>query len=193
MDPEQRELVLLLRQWGHRPWHSPPHRRHDHVKDYLFTAACFNHAPVIGSTLERMVGFENLLLDVADQTCAKVHAWVLLPNHYHFLARTEDCLGVITALGKLHGGTSFRWNGEESARGRQVWCRGSETVMKSDRHFWATINYIHHNPVKHGHVKKWQHWPFGSAVTYLKTVGSEEAERTWSEYPIGNYVEKWDL
>ena len=74
-----------------------------------------------------------------------------------------------------------------------MWCRASETVMKSDRHCWATINYIHHNPVKHGYVKKWQHWPFGSAVTYLKTVGSEEAQRTWNEYPIGTYGEEWDL
>ena len=184
---------MLQRKAGKRPWHSPPHRRHELVHDYLFTAACFNHAPVIGLSMERMADFENRLLETADLTCIKIHAWVLLPNHYHFLATTQDCLGTIAALGRLHGGSSFQWNSEEETRGRQVWCRATETAMKSDRHFQATLNYIHHNPVKHGHVRKWQEWPFGSAAKYLETVGHEEAGRAWNEHPIGDYGEGWDL
>ena len=158
----------------------------------MFTASCFNHAPIIGQSLERMIEFEEALLEAADRCCAKVHAWVLLPNHYHFLAKARDCRSVISALGKLHGRTSFRWNGADGQRGRQVWFSAVETIMKSDRHFWATINYIHNNPVKHGYVRRWQEWPFGSALKYLDTVGKEEAERTWNEYPLGDYGDGWD-
>ena len=192
MSPEQREDALAKRKARHRPWHSPPHQVHEYTTDYLFTASCFNHAPIVGHSLERMVEFESALLALADEVCTKVHAWVLLPNHYHFLAKTADCRGVLASLGKLHGQTSFRWNGADARRGRQVWFSAVETMMKSDPHFWATINYIHHNPVKHGYVPKWREWPFGSAMKYLETVGQEEAERTWQAYPLGDYGGGWD-
>lgn len=193
MTTEEREIVLAKRVANHRPWHSPPRQFRTCETDYMFTASCFNHLSVIGTSLARMIEFEEALLQVADESCSKLHAWVLLPNHYHFLAKTDDCQKVIRALGRLHGSTSFRWNGADGKRGRQVWFSAVETLMKSDRHFWATINYIHHNPVKHGHVKQWQQWPFGSAGTYLKTVGREEAERTWKEYPVEDYGNGWDL
>ena len=35
-----------------------------------------------------------------------------------------------------------------------------ERAMRSDRHFWATLNYAHHNPVHHGYVARWTDWPW---------------------------------
>ena len=34
--------------------------------------------------------------------------------------------------------------------GRKVFFRAVERAMRSDRRFWATLNYVHHNPVHHG-------------------------------------------
>ncbi len=99
---------------------------------------------------------------------------------------------MLHALGKLHGRTSFQWNGEDGQRGLKVWCNAAETVMKSERHFWATVNYIHHNPVKHGLVEKWLDWPFSSAVDFLEKSGRAEAERVWMGYPIKEYGVGWD-
>ena len=64
--------------------------------------------------------------------------------------------------------------------------------MKSERHFWATINYIHNNPVKHGYAARWQDWPFGNARDYLDEFGRDEAERVWNEYPVGVYGSGWE-
>jgi putative transposase len=41
------------------------------------------------------------------------------------------------------------------------------------------VNYIHHNPVRHGYVAKWQEWPWSSARDYLSRVGDEEALKRW--------------
>jgi len=65
--------------------------------------------------------------------------------------------------------------------------------MKSERHFWTSMNYIHHNPVKHGYVKKWTDWPYSSAAKFLETVGYDEALRIWYEYPLLDYGKNWDL
>ena len=48
------------------------------------------------------------------------------------------------------------------------------------------------NPVHHGYAEKWTDWIWSSAGAYLDSVGCDEAERMWKEYPILNYGEKWD-
>ncbi len=64
--------------------------------------------------------------------------------------------------------------------------------MKSNAHYWATLNYVHHNPVKHGYVERWQDWPWSSARQYLEAIGHDEAQRMWKQYPIKEYGKGWD-
>ena len=116
----------------------------------------------------------------------------MLPNHYHALIETSDILGVLNDLGRMHGRLSYCWNGEENTRGRQVWCGVSERYMRTDAHFWATLNYVHNNPVHHGYAGCWQDWPFSSAQEYLAEMGRTFAEKTWREYPILDYGKGWD-
>jgi len=191
LTPEQRKEVLEHRQRLRLPWHGPPHYVGDSVL-YLLSAACYEHRPSIGVCPERMAQFEADLLGAAHEHSQAVFAWTVLPNHYHLLVHAQNIKGFLKALGQLHGRTSFRWNGKESCRGRQVWHRVAETEMKSERHFWATLNYVLHNAVRHGYVRRWQDWPYSNAAEYLAEVGHEEAERRWREYPLLDYGKDWD-
>jgi putative transposase len=191
LTPEQRGEVLEYRQRHRLPWHSPPHYAGD-SGEYLLTAACYRHHPIIRATAERMAGFESELLDVLQLGAHQTFAWVVLPNHYHALVQAPDIRGLLKAVGQLHGRTSFRWNAEEDPRGRQVWCRSAETAIKSEGHFWATMNDVLNHAVRHRYVKRWQDWPYSSADHYLTEVGREEAERRWREYPVLSYGEDWD-
>ncbi|MEM6779296.1 MAG: hypothetical protein AAF670_16705 [Planctomycetota bacterium] len=192
MTDEQRRETLHERARHARPWHSVPHRRDETKTIYMITAACFEHAPVIGTSLERMAKFEAGLVSLLDENCSQTFAWTVLPNHYHVLVQTRDVKGVLKSLGYLHGRNSYFWNGEDDARGRQVWCNAAETVMKSERHFDATINYVLHNAVKHGYIEKWTQWPFCNAREYLSAVGRDEALQRWRSYPIDDYGNDWD-
>jgi putative transposase len=189
--PEQRINLLAERRQRQHPEHSP-HHIDSGKRNYHITAACFEHAPHIGQSTERMSSFAEALLDTLTEHSASVAAWVLLPNHYHALLHTNAVLPLLHSLGQLHGRSSFQWNGEEQTRGRQVWCKAIETTIKSDGHYHATVNYIHHNPVKHGYIAKWSEWPWSSATEYLQTLGREEALRRWQSYPIDRYGEGWD-
>jgi putative transposase len=191
MTPERRKEALEYRQRHRLPWHSPPHYVGDSGM-YLLTAACFEHHPIIGVNPQRMAEFESELLETLRRCGRETSAWVVLPNHYHALAHAPDIKGLLKAIGQLHGRSSFRWNGEDRLRGRQVWYRAAETEMKSERHFWATINHVLHNAVRHGYVERWQDWPYSSAARYLAEVGREEAERRWREYPLFDYGQDWD-
>jgi putative transposase len=191
MTPEERLAVLKERRWQHVPWHGPPH----YVGDsglYLLTAACYEHRAIIGFTAQRMGEFESNWLETLSDHCDAVFAWVLLPNHYHALLHARELDGLLKGIGQLHGRTSYRWNGEEACRGRQVWHCAAETEIKSERHFWATMNYVLHNAVRHGYAQRWQDWPYSNAAQYLTEIGRAEAERRWREYPLLDYGKDWD-
>jgi putative transposase len=192
LNHKQRQELLAQRKRNQLPWHSPPHRNSDRSSSYMFTAACYEHRSHIGLNPERMRDFENQFLNLLNGQCDHLIAWVVLPNHYHFLADVQNAISITKHPGKLHGRTACAWNQEEGTSGRKVWFGVTETVMKSDRHFWATLNYIHHNPVKHGYVERWQDWPFSSAQVYLESMGKDEAAHIWRTYPITNYGKGWD-
>lgn len=191
MTAQQREDVLRLRKALKLPWHSPPHRAGDRQRFHV-TAACYEHRPVVGVTRSRMAGFEAEVIGTIADFSKRIHAWAVLPNHYHLLVETTRILDLLEALGRMHGRLSHAWNGEDGRRGRKVWCGALETAIKSEGHFWATMNYVHHNPVRHKYVKQWQDWPFSSAARYLREVGHERAREIWLSYPIRSYGKDWD-
>lgn len=191
LTPEQRVELFAWRKQQGLPWHRPHHRASEQTR-YHITAACYEHHPYIGHSRERMESFCRTLLATLGQRSVQIHAWCVLPNHYHALIETTVILEVLAELGRMHGRLSFDWNGEEQTRGRQVWCGSVERYMRNDGHFWATINYVHNNPVHHGYVPCWQDWPYSSAVEYLEQMGRDEAARVWKEYPLLDYGKGWD-
>jgi putative transposase len=188
---DQKADLLAWRKVQHYPWHSPKHRV-GYTLEYHLTAACYEHRPHIGYSLERMQRFCETLLETLRQGESEVHAWCVLPNHYHALVFSPNILFTLAALGQMHGRSSHNWNMEEELRGRKVWYRCVERNMRNERHRWATVNYIHHNPVHHGYVKHWQDWPFGSAQEFLEQMGREKVKQIWQTYPILDYGKGWD-
>ncbi|MFN2514652.1 MAG: transposase [Pyrinomonadaceae bacterium] len=140
-----------------------------------------------------MTQCEGDVLDICNKFCSAIHGWCILPNHYHLVITTERIKALIHELGLFHGRSSFIWNGDDQCRGRQVWYNSFERPIKSERHFWATLNYVHHNPVHHGYVEHWQDWPWSSAAAFLEQVGYDKAKEIWKRYPVLDYGKKWDL
>ena len=188
----QRAELLAWRKIRGHPWHSPPHCGDLGSQHFHITAACFEHRPYIGASPVRMEGFTHDLLVVLASEGCRPFAWCVLPNHYHALVKTPDILDLLRSLGRLHGRASHAWNGQDDARGRKVFFRAVERAMRSDRHFWATCNYVHHNPVHHGYVDRWTDWPWSSATDFLAHTDPEEARRLWREYPLDDYGAGWD-
>ncbi len=191
MSDAERADVLAARKAREHPWHRPPHPAQG-AGTYHLSAACFEHVPVIGLNPKRMAEFEHALFETLQLHVTETVASCVLPNHYHALVATESLGSVLQAMGQMHGRTSHRWNGEEGSRGRKVWYKCMDRAIRSERHYWCTVNYIHNNPVHHGYVRYWPDWPYSSARIYLDAVGREEARRIWLEYPVLDYGKSWD-
>ena len=193
MTPQERRRVVEGRRAKLQPWHAPPHWSLEGSNLYLVSSTCFEHSPIIGKSPERLTECEAGLLSVCHDSGSRLHAWCILPNHYHAVIETDSIKGLCKELGRFHGRSSFKWNGEGKTRGRQVWYRCFDRVIRTERHFWASVNYVHNNPVHHGYVDKWVEWPWSSAADFLERVGKQEALRIWREYPVLDDGIKWDV
>jgi putative transposase len=190
MTEEERAEAMRKRHLFSKGWHRPtdsPRGKWFHI-----SAACFEHRPYIGICPERMTGFTDGLLNALDVASLEVSAWAVLPNHYHVLARVQDEAYLRKKLGRLHGRSSHDWNIQEGCTGRKCFHSLLAKPVASLAHRWATLNYIHHNPVKHGWVDRWQDWPYSSAHVYLQEMGREAVKRMWLEFPVLDMGKDWD-
>jgi len=189
---EQRTEALSKRMSRGLPWHRPPHRDFEGPATFIITAACYEHRYIIGESPDRMADFELSILETCKTAGAHIFGWCILPNHYHLLTRTDNVKLLRKEIGKAHGRTSRKWNLEDGEVGRKVWFNYVDRDMKSNRHYWASLNYVHNNAVHHGYVERWQDWPYSSVHQFLENTGRDEARRIWKEYPVLDYGKGWD-
>lgn len=144
------------------------------------------------TTAARRQRILDLLFEQVVLYGIEVYAWVALTNHYHLLVHVPvfDALKIV--FQRVHGQTAFEWNREENIRGRKVWYRYSDRVIRSERHYNTTLNYIHFNPVKHGLVDSPYDWAWSSVHWYLADRGREWLHDLWRDYPIKDYGKGWD-
>jgi putative transposase len=190
MTPEEQLAVLAERKANGYPLHSPPHFK-GIPGAYLITAACYEH--------RRVFDTPDLLSLLADELLASLskanlpyHAWIFLPNHYHLLLEMPDLALVSNPLRKAHSRIATKANIIQGKPGRRVWYRYSDRLIRDERHYWTTVNYIHYNPIKHGYVELMSEWPWSSIHVFGDTIGVEELQRVWRAYPIKDYGKGWD-
>lgn len=143
-----------------RPDHSPPHLFRPNAC-YFVTARTLSGQPLITDLRKQQV--IDALHFACEERSWHLAAWVVLSNHYHVLLRApEVAADLSTLIRSVHKFTSLRWNREDGRPGRQTWHEYWDTCIDNERSFWARVNYIHHNPVKHGLVSHPSQYPFSS-------------------------------
>lgn len=190
LTPEEKEKLLTQRRTQGVPLHQPPQLQLDD-QWYLLTAVCYEHQPHIHS-IKRQKHLELLLFDQCQQRDMTLMGWVILPNHYHLLLHVPDTKELRAFFHKVHGSTSYFWNQEDDQRGRQVWYRYADRAIRSERHYYVTLNYIHFNPVKHNIVSSPYDVPCSSIHWYAYHQGQEWLQDCWRTYPIKDYGKSWD-
>ena len=192
LNDKQRKEGLEYRRVHKFPKHSPPHFDFSGSGNYLITAACYEHKPILGFTPERMTEGESGILAACEKFSDSIYAWCILPNHYHVFLKTDQIKRLRQELGLFHGRSAHKWNGEDSYRGRQVWHNCFERKIRSERHYFATLNYVPNNAVHHRYADRWQDWPWSNAQKYLEETGNDKAAEIWREFPVLDYGKKWD-
>ena len=200
---EQRAELVRQRLARGYPPHRPPHPIQDQPF-YLLTAACYEHQCHIRTEPRRKELLGRLFRNFIE-VGIELRGWVILPNHYHLLVYLGDnenqnlpaqvikpYQNLERVIKQTHGATSRLWNLEENAQGRKVWYAYSDRAIRSERHYYTTLNYIHYNPVKHRWVSSPYDWSWSSVHWYLNMKGREWLRDSWIQYPVKSYGKSWD-
>jgi REP-associated tyrosine transposase len=120
----------------------------------------------------------RLLIDVLfhhrDQGEYRLHAFVVMPNHFHALITLGGRTTVERAMQKIKGGYSFRAR-RESSPGPGIWQRGfSDKRVRSREEFLAYRRYIHMNPVRARLVVTPEEFPYSSAHPSFRAIPAEK-------------------
>lgn len=190
LSEEEREAVVQERIARGYPPHRPPHPI-ERPGDFLITAACYEHAHLI-NTPGRRAEVEQALATRTAEYHLELKAWVVLENHYHVLVEVPETAVLGRVAASIHGPLSLAWNRQDGCAGRKVWYRYADRAMRSLRHYYTTLNYIHYNPVKHGLVDSPYDWPWSSLGWYAAQYGRAWLRDCWVAYPVRDYGAGWD-
>ena len=130
---EKERLELIEhRKKNSLPWHSPPHFvKKDRV--FLITATCFEHARIFDAAPNRLEKFTPALLDFLSTHCEKLYLWVVLANHYHFVAHILDLDVFSKQVQAFHSITAIAWNKEDKTPGRKIFHSYSDRFMRTTK------------------------------------------------------------
>lgn len=134
---------------------------------YFFTVTLANRR----STL--LVDRIHLLRDAVRRVRAhhpfEINACVVLPNHLHSvwtLPQGDHAYSRRIGLIKLLVWRSLATT--ETPAARRLWQRRFwEHTIRDERDFRSHVDYVHFNPVKHGHVTRVRDWPHSTFHRYV--------------------------
>ncbi len=115
----------------------------------------------------------------------RIHAWVILDNHFHAILAAPDLSATLRDLKSFTArqllvqvekeGREWLLNGLRYYRALhktseyQLWQEGSHPqAICDDAMMLQKLEYLHHNPVKRGWVSAPEHWRYSSAHEWMK-------------------------
>ena len=102
---------------------------------------------------------QRTILDYLGQGKFLLHAFVIMPDHFHALITPAADVSLEKAMQFSNGGFSFRLKSK-----LDVWMRGfNESQIMSAEKFAGCVRYIEENPVRKGLVSVSEEFPFSSA------------------------------
>jgi len=106
--------------------------------------------------------FLNLLAIAAGDTGVRVHAYVLMTNHFHLLVTPSDASGPSRLVKQVAQRHSHAINRTRSRTGTLWEGRFRASMVEGDRHLLACHRYIELNPVRAGMVARPEDYPWSS-------------------------------
>jgi len=147
-------------------WHHSPIHVFEPNQLYMVTASTLHK-----ELLFRGDAYLELLQRHLFSLCKKfeweLQAWALFPNHYHFIAKAPDDAGTLrTLIRQFHSLTARELNRIDDVSGRKVWFQYWDSCLTYEKSYYARLNYVMNNPVRHGLVSVASAYRFCSAAWF---------------------------
>jgi putative transposase len=115
--------------------------------------------------------FLSVLSDVVKRCAWKVHAYVLMGNHYHLLLETPEA-NLSRGMHRLNAVYSQKFNMRHERVGHLMQGRFKAILVEKERHLLELVRYVVLNPVRAGLARDAAEWPWSN---YRATAALEPA------------------
>jgi len=148
---------------------------------YHVTARCNNKEPFYIPLNEVWAIISNELGEVSAKFECRIHAFVLMPNHFHLLvSTTNQDLGVV--MQNLMITITKKINRNSGRIGRVFGSRYHWTLIDNEHYFDCALKYVYRNPVKANLVELVEDYEFST----IKMVISNQFVILKMHPPIGH-------
>jgi len=113
--------------------------------------------------------FIRTLGEAAEKTGFRIHAYVLMGNHYHLLLETPRA-NLSEGMGWLQNAYTRRMNVRHGRWGHLFGGRYKAILAEPGNCYWALLDYVHLNPVRAGMVREeegLESYPWSSLRSYV--------------------------
>lgn len=168
---------------------------------FFFTAITYERSPFLCDQRARRL-LRGVLLDTQRRWPFTIDAIVLLPDHLHTIwTLPDEDADFSRRWGYLKKEFTKAWLADNGAEGlvsvsrqknrrRGVWQRRFwEHAIRDEGDFERHCDYIHFNPVKHGHASCPHAWPFSS---FCRWVGRGVYGNDWQCTCDGRVIDPWE-
>jgi putative transposase len=127
------------------------------IRTYFVTAVTAQRRSLFQVTATAEL-FVKTILDYRGQGKFLLHAFVIMPDHFHALITPAPDVSLEKAMQFIKGGFSFRLKSK-----LDVWMRSfNESQIMTKEKFVSCVRYIEENPVRRGLVLKPKDYLFSS-------------------------------
>jgi putative transposase len=150
---------------------------------YFFTVNLFDRSSRL--LVDRIDALREAVRTTRQQRPFHIDAWVVLPDHMHaiwtlppgdddYSARWRS---IKKSFSKAIAPTEHMSDVQQRRAERGIWQpRFWEHTIRNDADYAAHLDYVHVNPVKHGHIDHPAGWPY-SSFRRAVTLGVYPADR----------------
>jgi putative transposase len=130
------------------------------TRTYMVTAVTAERRSLFQVTATAEL-LQRTILDYRSQGKFLLHAFVIMPDHFHALITPAPDVSLEKAMQFIKGGFSFRLKSKHD-----VWMRSfNESQISTEEKFISCVRYIEENPVRRGLVVAAQDYRYSSVAS----------------------------
>jgi len=153
-----------------------------HIPDAIYFITCVNyHRAPLFSNRENVKIFMNTLSIVGETYKHILYAYVIVPDHFHFLIKPLNCtISKLVQSLRRNFTNNYKTHHNITQNVTLAQHRFYDHVIRNNKDFARHMDYIHYNPIKHGLVVKPEDWPHSSFMNCVEK-GLYEIGWGWNE------------
>lgn len=140
--------------------HAPTHWFIDNSY-YFFTGAVYQRRRLMLADEAKEL-FIQCLFRFIEKHQWELLEWVVLENHYHFLAKVDKSAEIPRFMNTLHKTSAFHIKKLLEVDVRPFWYQYWDRCIRNEKHYHETANYILYNPIKHNYIDNLDDYSYSS-------------------------------